>query len=178
MANAAEMIDIYDDDRRFTGERLPRKTKLGKGQYMLYVLALIRNKEGKYLVTQRALDKKWAAGWWEIPGGGAMAGEDSLTALKREVREETGINLTNANCKVLYSYKNYDEKGGDNYFADIYLAEADFTIDDVNVDRNEVIGLALADLDKIKQLHEETGFLHYERIMTALTDSKNENPAE
>lgn len=29
---------------------------------MMYVLAVLENQDGKYLVTQRALNKKWAAG--------------------------------------------------------------------------------------------------------------------
>ncbi|MFR6495309.1 MAG: NUDIX domain-containing protein [Ruminococcus sp.] len=30
----------------------------------------------EYLITRRKLDKEWAPGWWEVPGGGVRAGED------------------------------------------------------------------------------------------------------
>ena len=60
---------------------------------MMYVLAILENEEGKFLVTQRALDKKWAAGGWEMPGGGAKSKESSLDAIKREVKEETGLDV-------------------------------------------------------------------------------------
>ena len=94
MSSKEVMIDIYDDDRNFTGRVLPRKTKLKKGEYMMYVLAILERKDdGKMLITQRAMDKKWAAGAWEIPGGGVDSGEDSYTAVQREVLEETGLNL-------------------------------------------------------------------------------------
>ena len=32
-----------------------------------------------------------AAGWWEVPGAGVRAGEDSLDAVIREIKEETGV---------------------------------------------------------------------------------------
>ena len=77
----AEYVDIFNDQREKTGEVLPRNTKLPAGKYMTYVLALIKNKDG-YLVTRRTLDKKWAAGVWEIPGGGVRAGETSEEAIR------------------------------------------------------------------------------------------------
>ena len=103
----AEYIDIYNDQKELTGEKLERKTKLKEGQYMLYVLALIENK-GKYLITRRTLDKKWAAGQWEIPGGGVSAGETSMQALHREVFEETGLDISLSQKELIYSYKNID----------------------------------------------------------------------
>lgn len=168
MSNPSEMIDIYNDNRELTGITLPRKTKLEKGQYMLYVYALIRDNNGNFLVTQRAMDKKWAAGQWEVPGGGSMAGESSLDAIRREIFEETGLDVSSDEASVIYSYKNIDEKYGDNYFADIYLIKKDFTLSDVSLDAREVTNMKLASIDEIKSLKETDGFLHYERICAAL----------
>lgn len=169
-----ELIDIYDENRVLTGEVLPRKTKLPKGKYMLYVIALIRNEEGKILVTRRSLDKKWAAGSWEIPGGGAALGETSFDAVKREVFEETGIRITKEKSRVIYSYRN-DDEGGDNYFTDIFMCDACFNIGDVTIQEREVIDVRLVTLDEINRLHETDGFLHYERICTAIhTDIKGQ----
>ena len=39
--NIMEMIDIYNENREKTGEILPRGGILDKGQYMLYVLAIL-----------------------------------------------------------------------------------------------------------------------------------------
>ena len=46
--------------------------------------------KGKLLLTRRAPEKT-AAGTWENSGGAVKAGEDSLTAIVRELYEETGI---------------------------------------------------------------------------------------
>lgn len=163
-----EMIDIYDENRNFTGLTLPRKTKLVKGQFMIYVIALIENEKGEFLVTQRTMDKKWAAGHWEIPGGGASAGETSFQAVCREVLEETGLDVSGCEPNVIYSYRNEDLDHGDNYFTDIYLLHKDFDLSEVTVQEHEVMDVKLADFDEITRLNDSIGFLHYKRICEAL----------
>lgn len=163
-----EMMDIYDENKVKTGLVLPRKTKLEKGQFMLYVIALIQNEKGEFLVTQRTMDKKWAAGQWEIPGGGSKAGETSFEAVCREVIEETGLDVSVCEPNVAFSYKNEDLERGDNYFTDIYLLQRDFSLDDIKVDPHEVMDVKLASFDEITRLNEEIGFLHYKRICQAL----------
>jgi 8-oxo-dGTP diphosphatase len=163
-----EYIDIYDKDRIKTGERVPRKTTvLRPGQYMLVVLALIRNKNGKYLITQRTADKKWAALDWEIPGGGARAGETSMEAVLREAYEETGLDLKAEDGRVIYTYRN-DDPSGDNYFTDIYLFDADFREEDISVQEEEVNDFKIASFDEIKRIGGSGHFLHYRRICEAL----------
>lgn len=172
MSSKEVMIDIYDDDRNFTGRVLPRKTKLKKGEYMMYVLAILERKDdGKMLITQRAMDKKWAAGAWEIPGGGVDSGEDSYTAVQREVLEETGLDVSKCSDrqkKPVYSYKNEDLESGDNYFMDIYHFVFPFEEKDVTIEQSESIDHKFASLDEIKELNDNSQFLHFKRLMTAL----------
>ena len=93
----SEFVDLYDRNRKLLNRVVDRNTYLFQpGEFMMYVLAILENEEGKFLVTQRALDKKWAAGGWEMPGGGAKSKESSLDAIKREVKEETGLDVKGA----------------------------------------------------------------------------------
>jgi len=167
----AELADIYDDDRNKTGEVVDRTKKLAPGQYILYVLALVKNEKDEYLITRRSMNKRWAAGQWEIPGGGTKAGETSEEAVKREVFEETGLDVKDAPAEVLYSYKNTDESG-DNYFVDMYLIKKEFKREDVHCDMEETMDVKLASKEDIVQIQKETGFLHFERIMKALENVK------
>ena len=92
----SEFVDLYDRNRKLLNRVVDRSTYVFQpGEFMMYVLAILENEEGKFLVTQRALDKKWAAGGWEMPGGGAKSEESSLDAIKREVKEETGLDVKN-----------------------------------------------------------------------------------
>lgn len=85
-----ELNDIYDVNRRLTGRTHVRGTPWKKGEYGLVVCVWVYDGKGKVLLTRRAPEKS-GAGSWENSGGAAQAGENSLQAIVRELREETGI---------------------------------------------------------------------------------------
>ena len=58
-----------------------------------YVVAgILLDGDGRVLVTERIGDHSFA-GLWEFPGGKIEDGEDSLSALRRELGEELGIEI-------------------------------------------------------------------------------------
>lgn len=65
--------------------------------YYLGIKALIRNTKGDILLLE--VTKPDGRTYWDFPGGRINRGEDIEMALKREVREETGIaGLTIGEC--------------------------------------------------------------------------------
>ena len=86
----AEFNDIYDRERNLTGRVHRRGTPRQKGENGLVVCVWVYDGKGKILLTRRA-PQKTAAGTWENSGGAAPAGEDSRSAIVRELFEETGI---------------------------------------------------------------------------------------
>lgn len=92
----AEFWDVYTFDNQQllskTGEVVSRDATFPSNGYHLVVQAWIRNSQGEYLISQRCKEKGHAF-CWEMTGGGVQAGEDSLQAACREVREELGILL-------------------------------------------------------------------------------------
>lgn len=56
------------------------------------VAAVIKNQEGKYLITQRNL-KKVQGGLWEFPGGKVEENETKEHAIEREIKEELTLNI-------------------------------------------------------------------------------------
>ena len=85
-----ELNDIYDKERNLTGRTHRRGTPWRNGEYGLVVCVWVYDGKGKLLMTRRAPEKSFA-GTWENSGGAALAGETSLQAICRELREETGI---------------------------------------------------------------------------------------
>lgn len=97
-----ELNDIYDKDRNLTGRTHRRGTPWRRGEYGLVVCVWVYDGKGKLLLTRRAPEKSFA-GTWENSGGAALAGETSLQAITRELREETGIRAEPAEFQLLDS---------------------------------------------------------------------------
>lgn len=160
-----EFWDIYDENKQPTGRTMKRNDWcLKDGEYHLTVLGVVKNADGKFLITQRVMTKSWAPGWWEVSGGGVMAGESSKEAVCREVLEETGLDVRNANGGYKFTYKRENPGEGDNYFVDVYLFELDFDESDINLQESETLGYKLATHEEIKKIADKGIFLHYDSI--------------
>ncbi len=89
-----ELWDAYHADGTLAGFDIVRGEKVPEGYFHLVCEAIIRHVDGDYLLMQRSFEKKIYPGKWEIgAGGSALKGEDKLQGVKREVREETGIDI-------------------------------------------------------------------------------------
>lgn len=160
-----EYWDIYDSNKQRTGRTMKRNDWcLKDGEYHLSVLGVIRRSDGKFLITQRVMTKAWAPGWWEVSGGGVMAGEESFEAVCREVREETGLDVSHAKGGLFLTYHRENPGEGDNYFVDVYRFEMDFEESDVVVQEKEALGFRLATPAEIRELADQGIFLHYDSI--------------
>lgn len=164
-----ELWDIYDKDKKPTGRTMKRNDWcLKEGEYHLSVLGVIQRPDGKYLITKRAADKAWAPGWWEVSGGAAIAGETSEEAVKREILEETGLDVTNAEGGFLFSYHRENPGEGDNYFVDVYKYHMDFTEVDIKLQTEETNAFQIADAAQLSEYDKQGIFLHYQSIKQAL----------
>lgn len=160
-----EYWDIYDKEKKLTGRTMERNDwHMQPGEYHLTVLGVVQHRDGRYLITKRVMSKSWAPGWWEVSGGGVKAGEDSKTAVLREVREETGLDVSDWDGGYEFSYRRDNPEEGDNYFVDIYRFVGDFTEKDLNLQTAETDGYMLATAEEIREFAEQGIFLHYSSI--------------
>lgn len=167
-----ELWDIYDKDKRRTGRTMKRNDwHMKEGEYHLSVLGVISRPDGRFLITKRADDKAWAPGWWEVSGGAAVAGEASEDAIRREVREETGLDVSDAEGGLLFTYRRDNPEEGDNYFVDVYRFYKEFTEEDIRLQEEEAVDFMIADLKQIQAFAEQGIFLHYDSIQKAFSAS-------
>ena len=160
-----EYLDIYDSNKQKTGRTMKRNDWiLEDGEYHLSVLGVVVRPDGKFLITKRVMTKHWAPGWWEVSGGAVMAGEESKDAVIREVKEETGLDVSDAEGGYVFSYHRENPCKGDNYFVDIYRFVLEFDESDVVIQKEEALDFKIATAEEIKAIADEGIFLHYDSI--------------
>ena len=151
-SKADEIWDVYDGNRQKTGRTHRRGTFMQPGDYHLVVDIWIRNSEGKFLITKRSPNKGFANAW-EMTGGSALAGDDSLTAALREVEEETGIMLPPEKGHIVWQYTRTDSH------KDVWLFDYDFDLDSVILQEGETCDKAVASWEEIERLMAQGKFV-------------------
>ena len=160
-----EFWDIYDENKQLTGRKMKRNDWcLKEGEYHLTVLGVIARPDGTFLITKRVMTKAWAPGWWLVSGGVIQAGEYSEEAVRREVKEETGLDVRNAEGGYAFTYKRVNPDEGDNYFVDVYRFVMDIDEKDVSFQEAEIDGHMFATREQIESFAKEGKFLHYDSI--------------
>ena len=119
-----EYNDIYDGHRQLTGRTHRRGSGWKQGEYGLVVCVWVYNGRGKLLMTRRAEGKSFA-GTWENSGGAAKAGETSLQAIARELREETGI------CADESEFRLFSQDQEGHTFYDFYFLKKNVKLEDI-----------------------------------------------
>lgn len=76
-----------------------------RAEMLTVAVGVIKNKHGEVLISKRA-DNVHQGGVWEFPGGKVESGENSITALKRELREELDIAVLSSRplLKIRHDY--------------------------------------------------------------------------
>ena len=142
----AELWDLLDEDGMPVGATHVRGEKLPHGAYHRVVEIFTLNAKGEMLVTKRAPEKKLYPNMWEITGGAVVAGEDSLDAARRELREETGIVTEVGELELLLTHK------GKSAFVDIYLARKDIPAEDLTMQQGETVAARWVTLSEFERM--------------------------
>lgn len=97
------------------------KLKLGKDMQMKrkIILTGIFKFKDEFLVVQRNENDDFLPGAWEFPGGNIEEGETILAALKRELLEETGININPETAKIVNFYDRIKEKPEKHHYIEL-----------------------------------------------------------
>jgi len=88
------------DDRRY-----PQRPIVGVGALIFH--------RGRILMAQRG--KEPLKGWWSLPGGALEVGESLDCAVRREVREETGLEIEPLSVFEIFERIMRDEAGAPEY---------------------------------------------------------------
>ncbi len=128
------------------------------------VSALLLSKDGKIFFGKKDRDSgDTYAGCWHIPGGGVEAGETNEQALKREILEETGIDISSEIVELVDDQGTGTSKKTLKDSGETVLCEMHFNVYKVVLDKNadeivvhlssELSEYQWVGLDKISEVH-------------------------
>ena len=145
-----EKRDLYDGNRRITGEFIEKGQRVPKGKYYITVVAWIQNSKGEFLIQKTTPDKlhKWAT-----TGGHPKAGESSLGGIITEIHEELGLEVPKEKLQLFKTIKTDDD------FVDVYYLNMDINIKEIIVQKDEVEKVKWASAEEINRLIETGLFL-------------------
>jgi len=146
-----ELIDILTSDGKPTGKIALKSEAHKNGWFHATVHIWLYTADKKILLQQRAFTKKVFPGLWDISVAGHIAaGEDILTAAKREVFEELGLPITEEELfKIGTRIHHVEHKNGiiDNEHHHVFIAELKSSVEKLILQKDEVEGVKLFDLE-------------------------------
>ena len=142
-----EKRDLYNQDRKVTGKTIFKNEEIPEGYYILVVVVIIQNAEGKFLIQKRSKEK---GGEWALTGGHPKAGESSIEGIKTEVKEELGIDIKDP---ILFK-----KASGKNMLCDLYYIKQEIDIEDIVMQKEEVEDVKYAIEEEIHELFKRGKF--------------------
>ena len=161
-----EIWDLYDKNRNKLNKTIERGKKLTDDEYHLVVNAWIRNDKNEFLISQRSANKAHPL-MWETTGGSAIAGEESIDAAIREVKEELDVAISKDTGKFLGTTLRYYPNCPD--ILDVWLFTSNAKIEQVKYQKEEVCNAMWASPEKIRKLCKEGKFEANAYLEEALT---------
>lgn len=164
-----EIWDLFGMERQPLYRTHRRGEKMNDGEYHVDVEIWTVNRNNNLLVTLRDPRKEQYPNKWEVTGGSALSGETSQEAAVRELREETGIVVTEDKLSFLGTYQEQFA------FVDIYLLRLDISISDLVMQEGETVGAKWITLEELYEMISDQTFAfpigqHFEKIKRTFYD--------
>ncbi|WP_158838229.1 NUDIX hydrolase [Polaribacter sp. L3A8] len=149
-----ELIDILTPEGKPTGKTALKSEAHKNGWFHATVHVWLFTSDEKIVLQKRALTKKVFPGMWDISVAGHVgAGEHIITAAKREVLEEIGLQLTEKDLiKIGTRIHQVTHANGiiDNEHHHVFIAELKVSISTLTIQKEEVDAIQLFNLSTLK----------------------------
>lgn len=165
-----EKRDLYDKNKRRTGETIFKDEPIPKNRYILVVLVFIQNSKGEFLIQKRSPQKD---GTYASTGGHPKTGETSLQGMITEIQEEIGLTVKPEELTLYYEDRDDDEQ----VIFSLYYMKKDIDINTLTLQKEEVDFVEWDSLDRIYELIGEKKFKNshkesLERLLKVLNKEK------
>lgn len=151
-----EVWDVLNCKGEKINKKINRGEKLNDDEFHLVVNAWIKNKDDKFLIVQRSINKTYPL-MWECVGGSALSCELPIETAIREVKEETGVRVYKTNAKLVGHMLRYYSGCPDILY--VYLFNINNVKDDsVIIQKEEVNDYMWATKEQIIDLYKNNKF--------------------
>ena len=154
-----ERVDTYLYEHQKTGRVIDRSDykNLKQDEYLMIVHLCVFNSRGELLIQRRQLHKDRYPGMWDLSAGGfVQSGETLRDAVIREAREELGVTLDPASVRYMLTVPF-------SFVLDAFFsAQADYEIDDLTLQEEEVSEARWVSHEELLQMYEEGRFVDYD----------------
>ena len=120
-------------------------------RFLLRASAIIYNEDKTKVLIFRVIGKDY----YLLPGGRIGALEDSLTAVKREIKEELGVDILPEQLTLIGTRKSSSRPGPtfiNNEFNDVYLLRLSLDVNKVVLQEEEVSEIRYVPIDELRQM--------------------------
>lgn len=141
-----EYLDLYDKDRKLTGEVILRtedKANVPDNRYINIVLVFIKNNDDKFLLQLTSKEKGSVIA---TTGGHVKSGYTSFEGIISEIEEELGLKVNEKDIEYIGTYKRKFA------FIDVYYFNKDIMISDINLQNEEVESVKWYTIDEINDI--------------------------
>lgn len=166
-----ENFDVYNKYGEKTGVVIERGAAHRTGVCHRVVHLWLINSKNEILIQQRSAFKDSGANLWYVSVGGHIeAGESIESTLIRETKEELGLDLSNLTDGITYLFTFKDTKAEndgtyiDQEFYDVFALKADFDLNDIALQAEEVQAVKTVSYEAFKEivLQKDPTFWHHE----------------
>ena len=148
-----ELWDLYNSEGVKLNKTVYRGDKLKDDEFHIVVNSWVKNKDDKFLITQRIETKSFPL-TWECTGGSGLSGETPLESAIREVKEELGIRVYKKDAKLIGKTLRYYQGCPDILY--VYLFETNE--ENITIQKEEVNDYKWATKEEILELYKNNKF--------------------
>ena len=143
-----EYLQIFDEQKNMVKELDEKITRYNKkaikeGNYFMIILLFIENDKHEFLIqkTSKERDSVYAT-----TGGHVSYGDDNITTVIKEAKEELGIDLNKDEIEFIYSEKHTSA------YCDIFYVHKNIPIENFKVQKEEVDAVYWMNKEQIDNL--------------------------
>lgn len=140
-----EKVDVYNKDREKLNI-IKSRDELIFGEYRISVHIWIVNSNNNFLVVKRSEKEDVYPGLWAQVGGGVKAGDDSITTVIKECREELGLEVIKEEIELIDSYSRTED------IVDVFVVRKDINIDELILEEDEIVEVKLVSFDEFENM--------------------------